>query len=298
CRLSVRARSAWRTCPSATPAFCLWHLAVAGNRRPGCHRPNRHDTRLSSRQHAGHSKPAIHGYRVFQPVGHTDLERCTGLARLVRRHHHSCQRTDGNVLQYSRHPIRKRRSTCRSGFRQNLIHLRHSCGRLSTHPQRSTMIFSTLVSADTLARHLDDPDWVIIDCRHDLAQPDAGRTAYAESHIPQARFAHLDQDLAGATIDTNGLFRGRHPLPEQERFIETLRNWGIHDTTQVVIYDAQGGMFAARLWWMLRWVGHSAVAVLDGGWQAWLAARHPVTAEVHSNNKGSLTQRPALVSAV
>ncbi len=160
------------------------------------------------------------------------------------------------------------------------------------------MTFSTLVSADTLSQHLDDPNWVVIDCRHDLANPDAGRAAYDEAHIPHARFAHLDHDLAGPTVGEDGAFRGRHPLPAQEGFIDTLRSWGIHDDTQVVVYDAHGGMFAARLWWMLRWVGHKAVATLDGGWQAWLAGKHPVATEPSSGSGGTLGLRAPLTKTV
>src|SRR5690606_27614304 len=173
-----------------------------------------------------------------------------------------------------------------------------SARSMRTRKQRSAMTFSTLVSADTLSQHLDNPNWVVIDCRHDLANPDAGRAAYNEAHIPRARFAHLDHDLAGPTVGEDGAFRGRHPLPAQEGFIDTLRGWGIHDDTQVVVYDAHGGMFAARLWWMLRWVGHKAVATLDGGWQAWLDDKHPVATEPSSGSGGTLGLRAPLTHTV
>lgn len=160
------------------------------------------------------------------------------------------------------------------------------------------MRYSTLIDAEKLATHLDDPAWVIVDCRHDLTDPDAGRKAYAQGHIPQARFAHLDDDLSGDQTSATGLFRGRHPLPEREAFIETLRHWGIHDHSQVVAYDAHGGMFAARLWWMLRWVGHDGVAVLDGGLPAWEAAGRPLTSDTGRWEPGTISLLPSNVPVV
>src|SRR5690606_17743563 len=117
------------------------------------------------------------------------------------------------------------------------------------------MTYTTLISAAELAEHIFDPNWVILDCRHDLANPAAGRNAYDEGHLPNAQFADLDGELAGSKTDAAGKFRGRHPLPERADFLDTLRRWGISDNTQVVTYDAHGGMFAARVWWMLRWAG-------------------------------------------
>lgn len=160
--------------------------------------------------------------------------------------------------------------------------------------------FCTLISAAELAQHLAQPDhnWVVLDCRHDLANPDFGRSAYAAGHLPHAQFAHLDNDLSGPKISPDGQFRGRHPLPERETFVQTLRSWGIDNDTQVVAYDASGGMFAARLWWMLRWVGHEAVAVLDGGLPAWLEAGHALTTAVPAPRRGTLTERAALTASV
>src|SRR5687768_8268289 len=135
------------------------------------------------------------------------------------------------------------------------------------------MPYTTLVSVAELAAHLDDANWVICDCRHDLAHTGAGRRAYAESHIPGARFVHLDEDLSAAKTGTNG----RHPLPDPATFVRRLSELGIDNTKQVVAYDASGGPYAARLWWMLRWLGHDAAAVLDGGWSAWVKAAKPVT---------------------
>jgi thiosulfate/3-mercaptopyruvate sulfurtransferase len=135
-------------------------------------------------------------------------------------------------------------------------------------------MFTTLVSTETLAAHVDDPRWIVFDCRHDLAQPGLGRTEYLQSHIPGARFMHMDEDLAGPVTGTNG----RHPLPDPVRFAARLGAAGVGADMQVVAYDAQGGVNAARLWWMLRWLGHDAAAVLDGGFIKWQREEHPVTA--------------------
>ncbi|MEC5399800.1 sulfurtransferase [Uliginosibacterium sp. H1] len=127
-----------------------------------------------------------------------------------------------------------------------------------------------LVSADTLATRDPRADWLLLDVRHDLANPTAGEQAYAQGHIPGAFFLHLDRDLSGAKNGRNG----RHPLPARADFAARMAALGLTPATQVVAYDAQGGMFAARLWWMLRWLGHEAVAVLDGGLPAWTGAGH------------------------
>lgn len=133
------------------------------------------------------------------------------------------------------------------------------------------MIYRTLISAETCAAHLDDPAWCIVDCRHRLGDAEAGRALYREAHIAGALFADLDTDLAGPP----GGDGGRHPLPTVEAMRETFGRLGIGPSTQVVVYDDMGGQFAARLWWMLRYLGHDAVAVLDGGWQRWLALALP-----------------------
>jgi len=136
--------------------------------------------------------------------------------------------------------------------------------------------YTTLVSIGDLATHLDDAGWVVCDCRHDLVDTGAGRRAYAESHIPGARFVHLDEDLSAQRTGRNG----RHPLPDPERFARRVGELGVSNSSQVVAYDASGGYYAARLWWMLRWLGHDAVAVLDGGWDAWRKAAHPTTVQI------------------
>jgi len=136
--------------------------------------------------------------------------------------------------------------------------------------------FTTLISVADLARHLDDPNWVICDCRHDLADTGAGRRAYRKSHVPGAGFVHLDEDLSAPMTGRNG----RHPLADPERFARRAGELGISNSSQVVAYDASGGYYGARMWRMLRWLGHEAVAVLDGGWDAWRRAPHPITDQI------------------
>lgn len=160
------------------------------------------------------------------------------------------------------------------------------------------MTYTTLISAAQLAQHVFSHDWVVLDCRHDLANAQAGIEAYRAGHIPNAQFAALDADLSDKTPAADGVFRGRHPLPQREDFIETLRGWGVKPDTQVVAYDAQGGMFAARLWWMLRWVGHSAVAVLDGGLPAWQAHGELLSTEHASKLRGTITDAAPLTAQV
>ncbi|MGQ0580274.1 MAG: sulfurtransferase [Betaproteobacteria bacterium] len=137
------------------------------------------------------------------------------------------------------------------------------------------MNYTTLISVADLANHLGGEELVIFDCRHELTNPAFGQKAYAASHVPGARFAHADRDLAGPLTGKNG----RHPLPDPNAFIAWLGRMGVTNSSQVVGYDDAGGSYASRLWWMLRWVGHRKVAVVDGGWQAWIAADHPVTQE-------------------
>ncbi|HEX2830905.1 MAG TPA: sulfurtransferase [Burkholderiales bacterium] len=137
-------------------------------------------------------------------------------------------------------------------------------------------MFTTLISAEELAANLRKPDWAIFDCRHDLADYEHGRRAYRESHIPGAAFVHLDEDLSGPKTGGNG----RHPLPHSRTFALRLGALGVGNTTQVVAYDASGGYYGARLWWMLRWLGHTRVAVLDGGWQRWTQRGFEVSTEV------------------
>jgi len=161
----------------------------------------------------------------------------------------------------------------------------------------ATMPYTTLIpplEADRLLRERT-AQVLICDCRHDLADHGAGARAYAEGHIPSAVFVAMEHDLSAAKTGRNG----RHPLPAREQFARRMAELGVGDATQVVAYDAGGGMYAARLWWMLRWVGHEAVAVLDGGLAAWRAAGLPLSDEPPApRSAGPLTLRAPLVAAV
>lgn len=160
-------------------------------------------------------------------------------------------------------------------------------------------MYTTLISAANLASHREDKNWVVLDCRHDLMDHQAGQVAYDGGHIPGAHFVNLELTLSAAKkFGADGKFLGRHPLPEKTDFITSLRRLGVNDDTQVVAYDAQGGMYAARLWWMLRWIGHPAVAVLDGGLPAWQALQLPLTAAVPVPGNGNIDIKPALVTSV
>ncbi|MEO8145869.1 MAG: sulfurtransferase [Betaproteobacteria bacterium] len=134
---------------------------------------------------------------------------------------------------------------------------------------------NTLVSTEELAAH---PEWRVFDCRHDLAKPELGAQQFSEGHIPGALFAHLDHDLSAPKTGTNG----RHPLPEPKTFVSWLGKQGLQLTDQVVCYDGGSGAMAARLWWMMRWVGHETVAVLDGGFAKWQREGRTVTPDVQT----------------
>jgi thiosulfate/3-mercaptopyruvate sulfurtransferase len=155
-----------------------------------------------------------------------------------------------------------------------------------------------LISTSELAAHLDDPAFVIVDVRHDLAQPDLGESQYRAGHIPGARFAHMDRDLSAAKTGKNG----RHPLPAPEAAAALFGRLGIDASKQVVAYDAGGGMYAPRLWWMLRWLGHDAVAVLDGGIGKWTREGRPVTTKISEMRPAAFpirkTERPVSAADV
>jgi thiosulfate/3-mercaptopyruvate sulfurtransferase len=132
-----------------------------------------------------------------------------------------------------------------------------------------------LISTRELAAALPEAGWFVADCRFELGQPDAGRAAWRAGHIPGAVHVDLERDLSAPVTATTG----RHPLPSPAAFAETLSRLGIGNDTRVICYDAGSGAFAARLWWMLRWLGHDAVAVLDGGFAAWTAEGRPVSTD-------------------
>lgn len=150
------------------------------------------------------------------------------------------------------------------------------------------MSFNTLISVGELAARLNESAYVIFDCRHELTDPGFGERVYAESHLPGARFAHVDRDLSAPPNGRNG----RHPLPDSAAFAHWLERMGVSNDSQVVSYDSAGGGYAARLWWMLRWLGHERIAVLDGGWNAWLEAGLPTTQEVPRPSRARFVAKP------
>jgi len=147
--------------------------------------------------------------------------------------------------------------------------------------------FESYISYEDAAAHLQDPDWLFVDCRFVLADKAQGRRDYEEAHIPGAVFADLDRDLSASHIPG---VSGRHPLPAKDEFVRTLRRLGVTDRTQVAAYDAQAGQLAAgRLWWMLKWAGHAAAAVLDGGMTHWRARGLPLRGGVEVRSAGEFT---------
>ena len=152
------------------------------------------------------------------------------------------------------------------------------------------MTYTTIISTDDLAAHVAEPHWAVIDCRFQLKDLGHGRRAYDESHIAGAIYADLNEDLSGAIIPGQ---TGRHPLPPVEAAARKFSEWGIDDNTQVVAYDDAGGaLAAARLWWMLRWLGHEYAAVLDGGIQKWSREGRPLRSGVETRPPAAFTARP------
>ena len=152
-----------------------------------------------------------------------------------------------------------------------------------------TALPGLLVSADEVANH---PEWRLFDCRHDLRNTEYGRQAYAKAHIPGALFLHLDEDLSGPKNGSNG----RHPLPDAGHFARRMSECGVDATIQVVAYDNEGGIFASRAWWMLRWLGHDRVAVLDGGLAGWKRSKRALDDAVPVVVPRSFVARPREVA--
>lgn len=150
------------------------------------------------------------------------------------------------------------------------------------------MIYTTLITTADLAAHLKNPDWAVFDARFWLADAERGRRDYEHSHLPGAIYAHLNDDLSGPVIPGQ---TGRHPLPDIDAIARFFAQHGVDDRVQVVAYDDAGGMMAVRVWWLLRWLGHTAVAVLDGGWPKWLAEARPVTDRVQHRAPRAFTPR-------
>lgn len=150
------------------------------------------------------------------------------------------------------------------------------------------MTLRTLIQAEALATLLGDSRLRIFDCRFELARPAYGRGAYLDEHLPGAIYADLNADLSRAAMPTSG----RHPLPSPDEFVARLRAWGVNHDSRVVAYDDGNGAYAARLWWMLRWLGHDEVAVLDGGMRRWLQLGLPLTDERPEHMPGDFVARP------
>lgn len=155
------------------------------------------------------------------------------------------------------------------------------------------MPHTTLIDTTTARNHLTDPGWVFVDCRFVIREPERGQRDYRASHIQGALYADLDKDLSGQIVSGR---TGRHPLPELEAIVRAFSGWGIGPGTQVIAYDeSTGAMAAARLWWLLKWAGHDAVAVLDGGFKAWTAAGLPCGSGVESRQE--VGPRPSFAAA-
>jgi thiosulfate/3-mercaptopyruvate sulfurtransferase len=160
-------------------------------------------------------------------------------------------------------------------------------------------MYTTLIEpaelAAPLSRHAGvNSDWAVLDCRFDLARPDWGASAYVAAHIPGALYAHLDRDLSGPITPGSG----RHPLPSVEKLAATFSRWGIDGRTQVVAYDQGNGAYASRLWWLLRWLGHANVAVLNGGFAAWQQSGLPAESMAATRDARVFAPRPESVPSV
>ena len=156
-------------------------------------------------------------------------------------------------------------------------------------------MYDTVIEPQVLLSHLGAPDWCVLDCRASLADLLHGQQAYLSAHIPFAVFADLATDLSGPLIPG---VSGRHPLPDPVALTATFGRWGIGDSTQVVAYDAANSAFAARAWWLLRWLGHARVAVLNGGLAAWQAAGYDLRSGVESRPPTRFETRATLTRTV
>jgi thiosulfate/3-mercaptopyruvate sulfurtransferase len=150
------------------------------------------------------------------------------------------------------------------------------------------MTYTTLVDTETAFQHLADPGWIFIDCRFTLTNPEVGHVAWHRGHIPGARYAHLDNDLSAPKSATTG----RHPLPAPGSLADRLSAWGVDEAKQVVVYDDSFGAMAGRLWWLLRWLGHEAVALLDGGIQRWQKEGRPLDSMAPQITPAHFVARP------
>ncbi len=147
------------------------------------------------------------------------------------------------------------------------------------------MSFRTIISVEELNNNLNNTNWFVFDCRFMLKDPAGGLSKFNQGHIPGAQFADMDKDLSSAMTASSG----RHPLPDPEELIAKLKKWGVNNTSQVICYDDMSGAFAARMWWLMKWLGHENVAVLDGGIEKWTAAGLSLETDVQSKPTGSFS---------
>ncbi len=147
------------------------------------------------------------------------------------------------------------------------------------------MSYQTIISIDDLNQNLSNDNWYIFDCRFSLKDPNEGFNKFNQGHIPGAQFANMDNDLSSPKSESSG----RHPLPNPDIFIQKLRDWGVNNDSQIVCYDDVSGAYAARMWWLLYWLGHQDVAVLDGGIEKWIEKNFPIETEVKQRSLGSFS---------
>ena len=147
------------------------------------------------------------------------------------------------------------------------------------------MAYQTIVSVDELNKNLNNSDWLVFDCRFSLKDPVGGLNSYNQGHISGAQFADMDTGLSSTVTATSG----RHPLPDPDVFIDQLQNWGVNNSSQVICYDDISGAYAARMWWLLKWLGHNDVAVLDGGINMWTETGLKLETKVQTKPKGSFS---------
>ena len=149
-------------------------------------------------------------------------------------------------------------------------------------------MYQTIISATTLATQLKDTNYVIFDCRYDIAKPEYGHQAYIEGHIPGAQYISLDKDMSSPVTESSG----RHPLPNSLKLCQRLSQAGLTKDSQVIVYDQASGAIAGRMWWLMRWLGHFNVAVLDGGWKQWQALNLEVTTDIKTPSPSNFSALP------
>ncbi len=147
------------------------------------------------------------------------------------------------------------------------------------------MTYQTIISAEDLNKNINNQDWFVFDCRFMLKDPEGGLKKFNQGHIPGAQYADMDTDLASPVTSTSG----RHPLPNPDELIHTLQLWGVSNSSQIICYDDMSGAFAARMWWLLKWLGHENIAVLDGGLEKWTALGLELEVDVRNREKGTFS---------